>query len=320
MLSAVVKARLKRGALVTAANWEVVFIQFVAESAFKALLIVPVVGAAFLLALLAGGSVGDLLQLGVQEALAVAIASLRAHPGALASYLAGLLVVVLGGSVMMFSIKGGTVRVIVEAEAAAPRIEEPPLDLDTVRRAGQFTLERFGEGCDRYRRRFVRLGLMLLALYAVSGALYLVAMLAAYRVAAVPAWAIAGSMAAATASLAFGVWLTVVNLLYALVQVLVVAQDWPVRRATRALAPLLWRERRVVGAIFLAMLFVVVLATAASVLATGALGFIGFVPVVGLAVLPLQLLAWLARGLMFQFIGLTAMGAYAGVFRAGSSS
>jgi hypothetical protein len=58
-----------------------------------------------------------------------------------------------------------------------------------------------------------------------------------------------------------------------------------------------------------------VLATVASVLATGALGFIGFVPIVGLAVLPLQLLAWLTRGLLFQFIGLAALGAYASVLR-----
>ena len=57
------------------------------------------------------------------------------------------------------------------------------------------------------------------------------------------------------------------------------------------------------------------LATVASVLATGALGFIGFVPIVGLAVLPLQLLAWLARGLLFQFLGLAAVGAYAGILR-----
>ena len=64
------------------------------------------------------------------------------------------------------------------------------------------------------------------------------------------------------------------------------------------------RERRLVGGIFLVVVVLVVLATVASVLATAALGFIGFVPVVGLAVLPLQLLAWLCRGLLFQFLGL----------------
>lgn len=315
MPSAAIKSALKRGALVTAANWEVVLIQFVAESAFKALLVVPVVGAAFLLALLVGGSVVDLLEVGIQEALGIAIETLRAHPGALAAYLVGLLVVVLGGSLMMFSIKGGTVRVLVEAEAGAPPIERPPLTVARVRQAARFSLDRFGEGSDRYRHRFIRLGLLLLGVYAVSGAVYLLAVMAAYQWTADPVWAIPGSMAAAAASLALGAWLTVVNLLYVLAQILMVAHDWPVRAAARALPPLLRRERRVVGGIFLVMLVLVVLATVASVLATGALGFIGFVPIVGLAVLPLQLLAWLTRGLLFQFIGLAALGAYATVLR-----
>jgi hypothetical protein len=315
MSSAAIKSALKRGALVAAANWEVVLIQFVAESAFKALLVVPVVGAAFLLALLVGGNGVDLLDAGIQEALAVAIDALQTHPGALAAYLAGLLVVVVGGSVMLFAIKGGTVLVLVEAEAGAPPVERPPLTVAGVRRASAFSLERFIEGSDRFRRRFIRLGLLLLGVYAASGGLYLLAVTVAYRWTADPAWAIPGSMAAAAASLAAGLWLTIVNLLYVLVQVLVVAHDWPVRSAARALPPLLRRERAVVGGIFLVMLALVVLATIASVLATGALGFIGFVPVVGLAVLPLQLLAWLARGLLFQFIGLAALGAYAGVLR-----
>ena len=103
--------------------------------------------------------------------------------------------------------------------------------------------------------------------------------------------------------------------MYLLAQVLVVANDWGVRTAARALPPLLVRERRLIGGLFLVMLVLVVLATVASVLATAALGFIGFVPIVGLAVLPLQLLAWLARGLLFQFLGLAALGAYAGVVR-----
>ncbi len=112
----IIKSALKRGALITAANWELVVIQFVAESAFKALLVVPVVGAAFLLALLAGDSVLDLLDGGLQDALAAAIAGLQAHPGALIAYLLGLGVVVIGGSMLMFTIKGGTVHVLVDAE------------------------------------------------------------------------------------------------------------------------------------------------------------------------------------------------------------
>jgi hypothetical protein len=58
-----------------------------------------------------------------------------------------------------------------------------------------------------------------------------------------------------------------------------------------------------------------VLATAASILATTALGLIAFVPFIGLAALPLQLIAWLVRGAVFQYIGLTALVAYLRVYR-----
>ena len=51
-----IKPLLKRGALLAAANWEVVVLQYIAESAFKLMLIVPVAAAAFLVALLVGGS------------------------------------------------------------------------------------------------------------------------------------------------------------------------------------------------------------------------------------------------------------------------
>ena len=75
------------------------------------------------------------------------------------------------------------------------------------------------------------------------------------------------------------------------------------------------RQFRTVALIFVATLVLVVLTTAASILATAALGLIAFVPLVGLAALPLQLIAWLVRGLVFQFIGLTALVAYVRVYR-----
>ena len=50
-------------------------------------------------------------------------------------------------------------------------------------------------------------------------------------------------------------------------------------------------------------------------LATAALGLIAFVPFVGLAALPLQVGAWLVRGLLFQFLGLTALVAYLRLYR-----
>ena len=312
MHAAAIKFALKRGALVAAANWPVVAIQFLAESVFKALLMVPVIGAASLVTLLVGGSARELLTLGVQGALTSAVEALAAHPDALATYLLGLVVVLFGGSAIMFFVKGGTVWTLVEGEATAPAIEAPPLSLARVREASRFTVDGFLAACDRYARRFLRLGILLLIIYAVSGIVYLLVM--AWLLGD-PRWRVAGPALAAVVSLGFGAWITVVNLLYLLTQILVVVGNSSVRRAAAALPGLLLAEPRVIGGLFLVMLALVVCATVASVLATGALGFIGFVPVVGLAVLPLQLLAWLARGFLFQFLGLAALGAYAGVTR-----
>jgi hypothetical protein len=106
-----------------------------------------------------------------------------------------------------------------------------------------------------------------------------------------------------------------VNFLYLLCQVAVAVDDCGVRDAIGRVATLLRTQWPTVLGIFAATLGLVLLTTAASILATAALGFIAFVPLVGLAALPLQLLAWLVRGVVFQYIGLTALVAYARVYR-----
>src|SRR5262245_25691725 len=147
-LTEAIKASRKRGALVTAANWEVVVIQFVAESSFKALLVVPVVGATFLVTLLVGSSVEEVMAGGLRQTLMLAIAALGEHQFALFSYIAGVAIVVVGGSVMTFVVKAGTVAVLVEAEKTAPLVERPPLRIEMVRRAESFSLERFAEASE----------------------------------------------------------------------------------------------------------------------------------------------------------------------------
>jgi hypothetical protein len=75
------------------------------------------------------------------------------------------------------------------------------------------------------------------------------------------------------------------------------------------------QQRRGVSTVFGVILALVVAATGVSFLATAALGLIAFVPFIGLAVLPLQLLAWVFRGIVFQFLGLTSIGAYMRLYR-----
>jgi hypothetical protein len=315
MLTTAISVTMKRGALIAAANWQVVVVQFVAEMAFQGLLMVPVVGAMFLVALIVGSDASALLGVTLRELLAVVVSALDAHPGALAAYVIGLLVVVVGGSLLMFVIKSGTVAILVDAERHAVPIEQPPLRLDRVRSASLFSVERFLAGVDRYARRFVRLGIALLVVYAVAGGAYLAGVIGLYRWTSAAGVPLAGSAAAAVASVVLMLGITLVNLFYLLTQIVVVARECSVRTAMREAIRLVGAQRRLVGGLFVVMLVLVVLATAASILATAAVGFIGFVPIVGLMVLPLQLLAWLTRGLLFQFLGLAALGAYARVLR-----
>ena len=68
--------------------------------------------------------------------------------------------------------------------------------------------------------------------------------------------------------------------------------------------------RSEIGQVLAAILALMVMATGASILATAALGLIAFVPFVGLAAMPLQMFAWLVRGVVFQFVGLTGVATY----------
>jgi hypothetical protein len=310
-----VKSLLKRGALVAAANWEVVLVQFVAESAFKGLLMVPVVGAGFLAAIVVGAEVVDLLSSSLRDALALVVGALGAHPVALTAYAAGALALVAGGSAIVFLVKGGTVAALVAAEAAAGPIEQPPLRLDAVREATRFGAEPFIRDCHRLFPRFLRLGGALMAIYTVMGIAYLAFLVWGYRWTTGAGLLLVWTVATALCSTLLVAAVTVINLLYLLAQMIVAAEDCRVRTAIVEGVRFLRADARIVIRVVGVVLLIVVLATIASILATGAMGFIGFVPVVGLAVLPLQLIAWLGRGLLFQYIGLTALGAYCRLYR-----
>jgi hypothetical protein len=65
-----------------------------------------------------------------------------------------------------------------------------------------------------------------------------------------------------------------------------------------------------VASLFVVVAGLVVLTTLVSALAWSGVGLIAFVPLVGLAVFPLQILAFILRGLVFEYLALTALGAY----------
>ena len=63
------------------------------------------------------------------------------------------------------------------------------------------------------------------------------------------------------------------------------------------------------------MSIITTVGTAVSFTATASLAMIGWVPVIGLLVWPLQLAAWVIRGWLFQYISLTALASYQARYR-----
>ncbi len=311
------KAVLKRGALLTAANWPLVVVEFLAGITFKGLFAVPVVGAAVLVGMLLGGDIRSIMQGSLRDAVTIVVAALRAAPVALGSFVVAFLLVLAGGSVLMFLLKGGTVTVLLASDKAAGAVEHPPVRMAALRRAGRFSLDAFTRGCLDLFRSYLMLGLLLLAVYAVSAGLYLLVVYAAYTTLDRQALLVGWPVIAALAALVLALWITIVNLLYLLVQVALAAGG--VRRTLRgamaAVAGFVRQDRRAIASVFAVVLALVILATIASALAWSGVGLIAFVPFVGIAVLPLQLAGLVVRGVVFECLELTALGAYVALFR-----
>jgi hypothetical protein len=296
---------------VAAANWPIVIIQASADALFKLVVAVPFVGGVVLVALIVGAEPGALLGLDVSDLAATILALLLARPLALAAFATAMAVAVVGASVFSFLLKGGTVALLVRAEREAGAVEEPPLLFDVVATGAVFTIERFIEHARALFPRFLRLGLVLMAVYALSAVALI---LVAFGPAGADSW-----LVTITGTVAFVAWITAINLLYLLSQIVMAAEGCGVSVGIRRALGFLRRVPRTVAAVCVVILLLGLLATFASLVAATALGLIGFVPFVGLAMLPLQLLALVLRGLVLQYISLASVGAYSALYRGHSS-
>ncbi len=304
------KHLLKRGALLAAANWPVVAFQFVAETTFQVLLAVPVLGAAVLIAVLLGADLAELLRGSIREMATSIAGALMSEPVALVAFITAFTLVLLGGSVLMFAVKGGTVDILLASSAAAGPIEQEPLTYERLRAASRFSLPRFVAGCTRLFHRYLALGVALMIVYAVSAGAYLAFVIYGYHLAGDRVLAIGWTFIAALATVALVGWITVVNLLYLLMQVAMAVEAATLGAAARAVVRFIRVEMRELMAVFLVVFALVIAATLASALAWSGVGLIAFVPLVGLAVFPLQIAALVFRGVVFEYLGLTALGAY----------
>ncbi len=303
------KFTLKRGVLLAAANWQATLVQAAADSLFKLLIAVPAIGGISFVGLVVGAEPSGLLALEWREMVTTIVGALLSQPLVLLAFLAALAIVLIGGSLLLFLAKGGTVAVLTEGDRrVGDAVEQAPLHLSTLIRASGFSVEAFLEASERFFPRFARLGAGLMAVYLASAVLLLVS---------VTAGRLTGRILgdAALLTIAFVAWITVVNLYYLLTQIIIVADDCSVPSALRRTAQFLREDFRRIATVFGVMMGVEVLAMGVSVLAIGALGLIAFVPFFGLAALPVQLMAWLFRSVVFEFLGLTTIGAYLTLYR-----
>lgn len=308
------KLLLKRGALLAAANWQTIAIQFVAQATFQAMLAVPLIGAAILVAVWLGADLANLLEGEFRDILRTVTGLLTAEPIALGAFIAAFGIALIGGSIFMLLVKGGTVHVLMAANDAAGTIEHEPVTLESLRPAATFSMDRFLDGCSRLSRRYLALGVVVTVVYGLTAAGYLMFLVVGYRAArggSIVGWA----FLAAASSVVLVLWITLVNLFYLLVQIAMAVGDGGLVDAARDAARFARGEFRQLSGLFFVFLAVVLGATLVSALAWSGVGLIAFVPLVGLAVFPLQIAALIVRGLLFEYIGLMSLGAYLTLFR-----
>jgi hypothetical protein len=133
----------------------------------------------------------------------------------------------------------------------------------------------------------------------------------AVRVSWISAWPLLVFIATAVGVVA----IAAVNLVYDLLQVIIVTDDCSVDAAARRLRAFVIADSRQVIGIFAVMSALLLATTSTSVLAAAGLAAAAWTPVVSLAVVPIQAAAWVVRGLLFHFMALVALAAYQTQYR-----
>lgn len=309
------RAALKRGALVTAANWPVVLVDFTVESLYKFALGVPVIGGALLVAVLAGDDVRAIVSEGVRSAADLVLSALGTAPFALAGFLVALSLVAVGGAVVMFGVKAGTLATIVAGERTDDDLHRGPLRMDALRRAYAYDAAAVLAAVRRFASRAALLTLWLSLGYAVIGGGWVLAVRGAIELASTTAWQTIWPLLVLVATSAAIIAITVVNLCYDLLRIIVIADDCKLRAAVSKLREFLGQDTRQVLGIWSVVVVLLLMALAISILVAAGLTFVAWVPIIGLIGVPLQLAGWLVRGLVFQYVSLSALASYQTQYR-----
>jgi hypothetical protein len=309
------RAALKRGGLITAANWPVILIDFGIESLYKLAVSIPVLGGALMVGTLIGTDLRTVVAEGVGPTADLVLGSLAGAPAALLAFLAALAVTAIGGEALTFIVKAGTLAVFVEADRTAGEVQDEPFDAEIVRGMNQFGLAAVIAAGQRFARRAVVLAVGLGAIYCVLGLAYVGVVTSGLHAAPgsrwTPAWPVLVLLATSTGIVA----VTAANLAYDLLRVVIVTDDCSVGTALNRLRHFVIEDARQVIGIFSVIGGIELVAGAASILATAGLAPIAYLPLVGLVMVPLQAALWLLRGLLFEGMSLASLAAYQTQYR-----
>jgi hypothetical protein len=229
--------------------------------------------------------------------------------------LTALAVVALGGALLMYFIKIGSLSVLIAAERGAGDVHAHPVRQESLHRVAVYSLQSVYDGV----RRFGRRALMLALWFGLADLVIAVAYLSimgyglslAMRWTWLPAWPLLVIVATTIGVVA----IVSTNLAFDLLRVIVVTDDCSIATAFGRLARFVIEDSRQVVGIFSVIGGVMVLTTAASILAAAGLAAIAWLPLLSLIVVPLQAAAWILRGLAFQYLSLASLVAYQTQYR-----
>lgn len=305
---------LRRGFIVTAANWPVVLVDFAIESLYKLALMVPILGGAFMVAAVMGADIRELVADGLRETAGLVLSALSIAPAALTAFVAAVGVVAFGGCLVMFFVKTGTLAVLVDAERHAHASWDRSTSYVSWRAARRFDAERVITRMRHFGPRGVRLATGLAAVYLVGAAIYVTTL--GFGVAMPGAvWQTGWPLLVLAVTSATVVGVTLLHLVHDLLRIIVITDDCSVRAAIGRLRTFLINDARQVVGIFALTTAVLTVAGSLALLGAGLLTLIAWVPILGILAVPLQLAAWLIRGLVFQGLSLVAVASYQAQYR-----
>lgn len=299
----------------TLANWPIVLVEFVVETAYKAAIGVPILGGAFMVALLLGVDARALVGEELVTAADQILFRLGTAPAALVAFLAALAIVGIGGAVTMYVVKAGTLAILVRAEGRAPELYRRPGGIGVMREAAVYSLPALWDSVRHFERRAAVLAFWLGLTYVLVGGGYLIAVGWGARLVAESPWSAVWPLLVLVATSAAAVGIVAANLVFDLARVVIVTDDCGVRAALARVRAFLLEDARQVLGIFGAMGTILLLATVGSITATAGLALVAWVPLAGLLFVPLQVAFWIVRGLLFDYMGLVTLSAYQTQYR-----